>query len=386
MTTVYLIRHAQAEGNLYRRCHGWHNGLITQKGRQQIAALERRFEGVHFDAVYSSDLYRTMTTAGAIYHSHGLPLRTVPALREVHCGCWEGQAWGNVFHSDRAGLAAFLRCDPSWQVEGGETFQQARARMKVTVEALAAAHEGQTIAVVSHGSAIRCGLSAWLGIPMEKLGTLEMGDNTCVAKLEYSGGQMKVVYYNDNSHLGSLAAKRRRTGLGVEGFIADFEAHSLRFEPLWLPEQSGLFLDARKDGWQASFGTLDGFDADSLLGAAQRRSDYAPGSVLLALAGNTPAGVLEMDWQRQAEAGIGWVSLICMRPEFRFKGLGIQLLGQAVSDYRAKGRQFLRLRCAPENAPARKFYADHGFYQAGQEVCGAHLCYIMEKYIGLELR
>lgn len=29
MTTIYLIRHAEAEGNLYRRAHGWYNSTIT---------------------------------------------------------------------------------------------------------------------------------------------------------------------------------------------------------------------------------------------------------------------------------------------------------------------------------------------------------------------
>ena len=66
MTTVYLIRHAEAEGNLYRRFQGWHDGLITEKGTQQIEALAARFADIPIDAVYSSDLRRTMTTAGAI--------------------------------------------------------------------------------------------------------------------------------------------------------------------------------------------------------------------------------------------------------------------------------------------------------------------------------
>ena len=30
MTTIYLIRHAEAEGNLYRRVHGWYDSLITE--------------------------------------------------------------------------------------------------------------------------------------------------------------------------------------------------------------------------------------------------------------------------------------------------------------------------------------------------------------------
>lgn len=39
MTTIYLIRHAEAEGNLYRRAHGWYNSTITDRGYHQIAAL-----------------------------------------------------------------------------------------------------------------------------------------------------------------------------------------------------------------------------------------------------------------------------------------------------------------------------------------------------------
>lgn len=32
MTTIYLIRHAEAEGNLYRRIHGWYDALVTENG------------------------------------------------------------------------------------------------------------------------------------------------------------------------------------------------------------------------------------------------------------------------------------------------------------------------------------------------------------------
>ena len=67
MTTLYLIRHAEAEGNLYRRIHGQYNSLITDNGYRQIQALQERFADVPIDAVYSSDLFRTMTTARAIY-------------------------------------------------------------------------------------------------------------------------------------------------------------------------------------------------------------------------------------------------------------------------------------------------------------------------------
>ena len=36
MTTIYLIRHAEAEGNIYRRIHGQYDGRITPRGYKQI--------------------------------------------------------------------------------------------------------------------------------------------------------------------------------------------------------------------------------------------------------------------------------------------------------------------------------------------------------------
>ena len=66
MTRIYLVRHAQAEGNLYRRAHGSYDSLITPQGYAQIEALKKRFESVHVDVVYTSPRYRARTTAAAI--------------------------------------------------------------------------------------------------------------------------------------------------------------------------------------------------------------------------------------------------------------------------------------------------------------------------------
>ena len=45
---LYLIRHAEADGNLYRVAQGQDDSSVTDRGLRQIAALERRFEGVVF--------------------------------------------------------------------------------------------------------------------------------------------------------------------------------------------------------------------------------------------------------------------------------------------------------------------------------------------------
>ena len=42
MTEIYLIRHAQAEGNRFRIMQGQWDGGVTELGRRQIALLEER--------------------------------------------------------------------------------------------------------------------------------------------------------------------------------------------------------------------------------------------------------------------------------------------------------------------------------------------------------
>ena len=82
---LYLIRHAEADGNLYRVAQGQDDSSVTDRGLRQIAALERRFEGVAIDAAYSSDLYRTCRTAAAICGPRDLPLhrRRAPGARST---------------------------------------------------------------------------------------------------------------------------------------------------------------------------------------------------------------------------------------------------------------------------------------------------------------
>ena len=104
MTTIYLIRHAEAEGNLYRIAQGQANSSITDRGERQIQALARRFADIPIDAVYASDLYRTCATASAIYKPKGLPLHRRRDLREICVGVWEEKTWGEIARQDPAQL------------------------------------------------------------------------------------------------------------------------------------------------------------------------------------------------------------------------------------------------------------------------------------------
>lgn len=381
MTTVYLVRHAEAEGNVYRRFHGWYDSLITDNGYRQIAALEKRFEDVHVDAVWSSDLFRTMTTAGAIYKPKRLELHTDPDLREIGGGIWEDKTWGQLRREDCQGLEDFNVADLNWQVEGSETYARVSERVTSAIRRIAAAHDGQTVAIVSHGTAIRTALTAFLGLPLDQINQTPHGDNTCVACLEFEGEKVTVKYINDNSHLGELSTLGKQSWW-KEGGTANYGKMNLWFRPLDFKTESDFYYESRREAWENIHGTMSGFDGDGFLADARAHSTYDLRSVVVAMQEDRRVGILQMDLLRDADSGVGGIPFFYLIPELRCQGFGIQLIGQAVGTYRPLGRQYLRLRCAPENGRAHRFYERYGFHKIGEEPGGLGSLDVMEKYIG----
>lgn len=386
MTRIYLVRHAEAEGNLYRRIHGWYNSLITVNGYRQIAALAERFKNIPVDAVYSSDLFRTMTTAGAVYKPKGLSLRTDAGLREVHMGWWEDHTWGEVARTDGHTLALFNATSPEWKVPGGESLEEVRQRVGGTLRKLAERHPDQTLAVFCHGTAIRNTLALFRGLSVADSADLPHSDNTAVSLLEFEGGEVRVAFQDDNSHLSeeiSTLARQKWWKAGRQGSQADA---NLWFRPMDLSTEGEAYYQARKEAWITIHGSLQGFNGEGFLADAVCQSRRDARSVMRAMQGDTPVGILQMDFVRDADLGIGGIPFYYMSPEARSRGLGIQLLGQAVSTYRPMGRDKLRLRCAPENTIAQHFYRENGFVKVGEEPGGCGRLDVMEKYIGYEER
>ena len=193
MTKIYLIRHAEAEGNLYRIAHGWHNGLITNyRGYQQIDALRQRFQDVDIDAVYASDLYRTQITARAIWLPKALPLHLEPAFREIHMGVWEDHPWHELNKLHPEEMYHFNRRVDLWHVEGGETAQDVLDRYIPALHRIGEAHDGGTVAVFSHGAALRIVLGTLQGVPLSGIGDTPHGDNTAVSLLTWDDGTLRV--------------------------------------------------------------------------------------------------------------------------------------------------------------------------------------------------
>ena len=334
MTTIYLIRHAEAEGNLYRIAQGQANSGLTDRGWQQVRLLARRFAEVPVDAVYASDLYRTCATASALYKPKGLPLHRRQDLREICVGSWEHQPWGEIARREPEQLENFAHRLHLWHAEGAETLQAVQERMLSAIREIAAANEGKTAAVFSHGCAIRLALAALQEIPLEELGKTPTGANTAVSLLQEEEGRIRVLWRDDVRHLtdpaltGGRPPEKRANGLEPGLYFAPLQPGQAELLSAWAGRTAGLPSGTALAGY-----TLDG----------------------------TAVGAVVFDGGQKG--GTGEISLLAVGEAWRRRGYGVQLLGQAVLRCRSMGNSRLRLP-PPETVSAADFYRENGFARA----------------------
>ena len=378
MTKVYLIRHGEAEGNIYRRAQGQYDGAISAKGLRQIAALAERFRDEHIDALYTSDLRRTVATAGAITNYHALEMRPEPRLREIDLGPWEDKPFGDLLYADPVQMHAFNDDPAAWYVPGAETFPHLTQRIRGIVTELAARHDGQTIVCVSHGMAIRSLTADILGVPSREIHRVPHGDNTAVTLLEAEGGALRVVYANDASHLPEeLSTFARQSWWKKPGTV---DLNNVRFQRLDPKKHPRVYTSFYEKTWRDVHGSLDGFQPSVYLDAAVRHVRACPDALVTILRPDGEmVGVTELDTARGAAEGCGWICLCYVEPECRRMQIGAQLIGHAVSVFRRMERRAVRLSVFEGNEGAIRFYEEFGFRAVGETEGVSSRLLVMEK-------
>ena len=349
MTTIYMIRHAEAEGNRYRRIHGQYNSVVTARGWKQIAALAKRFSNTHIDAVYSSDLTRTKMTASSIYKTHGLPLNTTTRLREVCMGVWEDEPWGEAEQKEPEQLYCFNYDPENWTIEGREDIYSLRERIKSVILDIAAKHDGETVAVFTHGCAIRAFLSYVKGDPPKKLKDTPYCDNTAVAMLHVRNEEIEIVYDGDNAHLPKELSTFHKQHWWEDEDAMD--RNNLWYQEYDPASDSAFYHDCLAD--------TDICGPDEKIPAADPAGNGH--SAFIAMCDKSPAGIIELDTERGGDEGAVWISFYYILPEYRRRQMSIQLIGQATSVFRRLGRERIRVAVPKSNRTALEFFRSAGF-------------------------
>jgi broad specificity phosphatase PhoE len=156
---LLLIRHGQTIDNVRGDLGTVIPGpVLTELGQEQAAAIPAALAGEKIEAIYASTMQRTSLTAAPLATELGLEVQIEDGLREISAGEFEGK-------SDKDSVRAYMGTILSWwqnsanRVEGGESGDEFFSRFTEAIAHAAAEHEG-TVAIFSHGAALRTWASA----------------------------------------------------------------------------------------------------------------------------------------------------------------------------------------------------------------------------------
>jgi broad specificity phosphatase PhoE len=151
MVRLHLVRHAAVTVRPERPGAEWHLSPEGRSAAEELAALP---DWASVAAVYCSPEPKAVATAQRIAARHGLRIAFDPDLREV-----EGRAWVDEGYADL--VRRYLAGEPAG---GWEPRDEAARRVRACIDAIAARHDGEDAAVVSHGLALTLYLSRVTGL------------------------------------------------------------------------------------------------------------------------------------------------------------------------------------------------------------------------------
>ena len=192
MTTVYLIRHGESEGNERHTYCGWTDVPLTARGVAQAERLAAESLTPRPDHLVCSDLQRAVATADILGRSWGLEAVQEKAFREMHFGAYENRTWEGILEKYPS-LAK--RWSEDWYREvlpEGESAEVLYGRVVPAYRSLLARWQGACWALVAHSGVIQALLSAeltgghqahWRFAP----------DNARLIRLDYDGAGFVVL-------------------------------------------------------------------------------------------------------------------------------------------------------------------------------------------------
>jgi len=201
---LVLWRHGQTAWNAERRFQGQSDIPLDPTGQSQAERAARLLAGLHPDLIISSDLIRATSTATPLARLTGLEVVLDKDLRERHGGRWEGLTDAQIRERYPAEHG-------TWTPPDGEPTAVVADRVAAALQRIAAAVSADAVSgaavradasagglavVVSHGAALRLGMSRLLGMPEETFGALGPLSNCSWSVLGQRYGRWRLLEHN----------------------------------------------------------------------------------------------------------------------------------------------------------------------------------------------
>jgi broad specificity phosphatase PhoE len=160
---LLLIRHGQTASNLKHLLDTAEPGpVLTAVGERQAAALPVALASEDIGALYASTLLRARLTAAPLASRTGLEVRVRPGIRELSAGALEMRGDAQAIETYLSTAFAWSAGNIERRMPGGGNGVEALECFDSVVEE-AAGTGAETVAMVSHGAAIRMWVAARVG-------------------------------------------------------------------------------------------------------------------------------------------------------------------------------------------------------------------------------
>lgn len=147
--TLLMARHGEctASGTYCGRT----DAPLTEKGRQQAAALSQALEPYPIQACITSPLLRALETAQIALDGRDVPLSIDNRLREIDFGAWEGLKYAEIERRWPKLIPAWLSDPSAVGIPKGEPFSLLRRRVDEFLSEHAQSASSGNILIVAHG-------------------------------------------------------------------------------------------------------------------------------------------------------------------------------------------------------------------------------------------
>ena len=191
---LFMVRHGQTTGNVAGLIYGQVDYPLTQKGRDQAAAIRPILEKIQFDRVYSSDLSRAIETQQiAVPGVEGI--RT-PLLREFDVGKLTNIPYIEAEEKYAQQLEDARTNGYDWF--GGESYEQILDRMRKFLKLLEA-DPCENVIAFTHNGMLGFMLQLVLGAQFSR--TAVKSANCAIQVFEFDGDQWKLLAWNYMSEI-----------------------------------------------------------------------------------------------------------------------------------------------------------------------------------------
>lgn len=199
MIRLLLVRHGLTVWNQERRYIGSDDIPLNEIGKHQAAALANRLKEENVDAIYSSDLKRSLETASIIGESWKIQPKIDPRLREMSFGVFEGLTFQEAQERYPDMLSKWL-ADSNQTPDEGESFTAFSHRISSFLSEISSSNNPESVLIVAHGGTLREILRLLLGLPPDGHWYFRI-DPASLSEVHLYDGHPSIIQLNSTCHL-----------------------------------------------------------------------------------------------------------------------------------------------------------------------------------------